>query len=150
MDPKLHIIILTMFTLSLLAPCCPSKDPDHDQVCNPNDNCPDAANPEQVDKDGDKLGDACDNCLIVTNPGQEDSDDNGIGDVCDYVCGDANGDGEVNIADGVWIINYVFKGGPAPHPVEAGDANCDGHVNVADAVWIINYVFKGGPAPCCP
>jgi hypothetical protein len=67
-----------------------------------------------------------------------------------FVCGDANGDGEVNVADGVFIINYVFKGGPAPDPLAAGDANCDGDVNIADAVYIIAYVFKGGPEPCCP
>ncbi len=67
-----------------------------------------------------------------------------------YVCGDANGDEEINVADGVFIINYVFKGGPAPDPQEAGDANCDGDVNVADGVYMINYVFKDGPAPCCP
>lgn len=67
-----------------------------------------------------------------------------------YVCGDANGDESINVADAVAIINYVFKGGPAPDPLGAGDPNCDGEVNVADAVYMINYVFLGGPEPCCP
>lgn len=67
-----------------------------------------------------------------------------------FVCGDANGDEEINVADAVFMIGYVFKGGPAPDPVEAGDANCDGDSNVADGVYIINFVFKGGPEPCCP
>jgi len=67
-----------------------------------------------------------------------------------YVCGDANGDGEVNVGDGVFLINYIFKEGPAPDPIEAGDANCDGEPNVGDAVYIINYVFNEGPEPCCP
>jgi Zn-dependent metalloprotease len=67
-----------------------------------------------------------------------------------FVVGDANGDGTVNVADAVYEINYVFKGGPPPDPYEAGDANCDGNVNVADAVYTINYVFKGGPVPSCP
>ncbi len=65
-------------------------------------------------------------------------------------CGDANRDELINVADAVYIINYVFKGGPAPDPVEYGDANCDGAVNVGDGVYLINYVFKGGPRPCCP
>ncbi|MFH1699633.1 MAG: M28 family peptidase [Candidatus Zixiibacteriota bacterium] len=65
-----------------------------------------------------------------------------------YKCGDANGDGDVNVGDAVFIINHVFKGGPAPEPLESGDANDDGQTNVGDAVFIINHVFKGGPAPC--
>jgi hypothetical protein len=34
----------------------------------------------------------------------------------DYVCGDANSDGSLNIGDAVFMINFVFKGGPAPEP----------------------------------
>jgi hypothetical protein len=65
-----------------------------------------------------------------------------------YANGDANDDVRVNVGDAVFLINYVFKNGPAPNPLAAGDANCDHRVNVADAVKIINHVFKSGPAPC--
>jgi outer membrane protein assembly factor BamB len=68
------------------------------------------------------------------------------------ICGDANGDGEANVADAVYLIAYIFKFGPPPEPLCAGDANGDGDVNVADAVYLISYVFKGGPPPvegCC-
>ncbi|MEZ5357433.1 MAG: dockerin type I domain-containing protein [Candidatus Zixiibacteriota bacterium] len=70
----------------------------------------------------------------------------------DYICGDANGDETVNIGDAVFLIAYIFKGGPAPDPIEAADANCDATVNVGDAVYLINFIFKGGDAPCagCP
>ena len=61
----------------------------------------------------------------------------------DYVCGDGN------VGDAVSIINYVFKGGPAPNPIGAADANGDTQINVGDAVWIVNYVFRGGPKPDC-
>jgi bacillolysin/thermolysin len=64
--------------------------------------------------------------------------------------GDANSDGSINVADAVFLINFVFKGGPAPDPFDNGDANCDGDVNVGDAVFIINFVFNGGPEPSCP
>ncbi len=67
-----------------------------------------------------------------------------------FLAGDPNADGLVNIGDAVFVVNYVFKGGPNPNPPEAGDANCDHAINVGDAVYIINYVFKGGPAPCYP
>jgi len=68
----------------------------------------------------------------------------------EYLAGDANGDGTVNIGDAVYVINYVFRGGPAPDPFSAGDANCEGKINVGDAVYIVNYVFRSGPAPCYP
>lgn len=63
--------------------------------------------------------------------------------------GDANGDGGITVGDAVFIINYVFRGGPAPDPRASGDPNCDGNVNVGDAVFLINYIFRGGPAPAC-
>ncbi len=69
------------------------------------------------------------------------------------VCGDANGDGDLNVGDVVFLISYIFKGGPAPDPECRGDANGDGGTNVGDAVYLIAYVFKGGPPPvegCCP
>ena len=63
--------------------------------------------------------------------------------------GDANGDGMVNVADIVFLINYLFIEGPEPVPFSEGDVNCDGKINVADAVFLINYVFIGGPIPRC-
>jgi hypothetical protein len=63
--------------------------------------------------------------------------------------GDTNGDGKVTVSDAIYLINYLFKGGPAPVPLESGDTNCDGKVTVADVVYLINYLFKGGPVPGC-
>ena len=71
-----------------------------------------------------------------------------------YVCGNCNWDslGQITVADVVYLINYLFKGGPAPVLLKAGEVNCDAKVTVADAVYLINYLFKGGPKPCqnCP
>jgi subtilisin family serine protease len=61
--------------------------------------------------------------------------------------GDANGDESVNTGDPVFLIAFVFKGGPFPPSVYQGDANADDDVNIADAVYLIAHVFKGGPAP---
>jgi hypothetical protein len=69
-----------------------------------------------------------------------------------YVCGDADGNGIINISDAVYLISYIFGGGPAPEPVVSGDADCNQIVNISDAVYLIAYIFGGGPAPCetCP
>ena len=66
-----------------------------------------------------------------------------------YTRGDATGDEVVDIGDVVYLINYLYKNGCAPYPVESGDANCDTVVDVGDIVILINYLFKGGPAPLC-
>ncbi len=62
------------------------------------------------------------------------------------ICGDTNDDGVVNISDAVYLIGYLFKGGPDP----LGDADFDqcGSINMSDVIYLFDYVFKGGPAPC--
>jgi hypothetical protein len=66
----------------------------------------------------------------------------------EYSCGDANGDGSVDISDVVYLIAYIFSGGSAPSPLLAGDANCDSTVDISDVVYLIAYIFSGGSAPC--
>ena len=130
----------------------PLNDVDSDGICGAVDNCPALANSGQEDADGDGRGDLCDNCPAVSNPDQADADNDGIGDLCDFVCGDADGSTAVTISDAVYLINYIFSGGPAPNPLLSGDADCSGTVTISDAVYMINYIFAGGSAPCasCP
>jgi hypothetical protein len=68
--------------------------------------------------------------------------------VTEAIRGDANGDGQITVSDVIYLINYLFKGGPSPDPLAVGDVNCDGKVSVSDVVYLINYLFKGGPPPC--
>ena len=48
----------------------PALDPDGDNLCNADDNCPDTWNPDQADTDGDGLGNECDpaSCASVASP----------------------------------------------------------------------------------
>jgi hypothetical protein len=70
--------------------------------------------------------------------------------VLPYLTGDPNHDGIIDISDVVYLINYLFIGGPAPVPLESGDVTCEGTVDASDVVYLINYLFIGGPPPCNP
>jgi len=81
--------------------------------------------------------------------------DNGTADLIissgsSYVCGDADGSGAVDIDDVVYLIAYIFSGGPAPDPLASGDADCAGGIDIDDVVYLISYIFTGGSAPCDP
>jgi len=65
-------------------------------------------------------------------------------------CGDANGDQIVDIDDVVFLISYLFAGGPSPEPVSIGDVNCSDNVDIDDVVYLINYLFQSGLLPCDP
>ena len=63
--------------------------------------------------------------------------------------GDANGDAVIEVGDVVYLINYLYKNGPAPNPLLLGDANCSGLVELGDVVYLISYLYKSGPPPSC-
>ncbi len=68
------------------------------------------------------------------------------------ICGDADGSGILTISDAVYLIAYIFSGGPAPGSITEGDPDCNGIITISDAVYMIAYIFSSGPAPCanCP
>ena len=64
-----------------------------------------------------------------------------------WVFGDANGNGTMDIADVVYVINYLFLNGLLPAPPASGDANYDCIVDIADVVYMLNYLFGDGDEP---
>jgi hypothetical protein len=64
------------------------------------------------------------------------------------ICGDANGDGSIDVSDAVFLVKYIFAGGLPPNPLSLGDVNCDHSIDISDAVYLIIYIFSGGAAPC--
>ena len=70
--------------------------------------------------------------------------------VQDNVVGDVNGDGDVDIADAVCIVNHVVGKSNTTFNEAAADANGDGDIDIADAVHIVNYVVGkiSALAPC--
>ena len=64
-----------------------------------------------------------------------------------WTFGDANGDEKVGAADVVFLVNYVFKEGPAPDPLGSGDPNNDCIIDVFDIIYLLKFFFRGGSAP---
>lgn len=71
-----------------------------------------------------------------------------FGSGCLFICGDADNSGTVTISDAVYLISYIFAGGPTPNPLGTGDSDCNGYISISDAVYLITHIFSGGPAPC--
>lgn len=65
-------------------------------------------------------------------------------------CADVDDDNVVGILDVVFIINYKYKNGTAPVPVESADIDGNGQISILDVVALINYKYKGGADPTCP
>ena len=64
--------------------------------------------------------------------------------------GDVNCSGRIDISDAVYLVNYIYHGGPAPCPLpNVGDLDCSGGIDVDDVYVLIDYIFRGGPAPVC-
>lgn len=64
--------------------------------------------------------------------------------------GDADNNGDMNILDIVYLINFIYKGGPSPIPLsDLGDFDCSGYIDILDIVAIINYLYKNKLQPSC-
>ncbi len=60
-----------------------------------------------------------------------------------FVRGDTNADDNLNIADAVSILGYLFGGFPPPSCLDAADTNDDGGLNIADAITTLGHLFGG-------
>lgn len=66
-----------------------------------------------------------------------------------FIRGDCDSSFIVNIVDVVYLVNYLFKSGPAPKPLLSGDVDCNSEVNVTDLTALINYVNSQIPFADC-
>jgi len=63
---------------------------------------------------------------------------------------DPNSDGQNDIADAVWIVNELFRGGSPSTCPDSADCDDSGLVDLTDALYTVAYQFQGGPAPVSP
>jgi len=144
-----------------VTPNADQLDYDEDGVGDACDNCDSVSNWFQENADADAWGDSCDNCPNTYSETQENFDGDAWGDACDLcdaialptniaiLTGDATQDGTLTSSDIIYLVNHVFKSGPAPNPIpRVGDVNCDGVVTSADIIYMVIFVFKSGPSPC--
>jgi hypothetical protein len=66
-----------------------------------------------------------------------------------WVCGDINNDGDVNLNDITYLLQYLYNEVPAPAIPEACTVNNDAQINLNDAVALINFLYNEGAPPDC-
>jgi hypothetical protein len=64
--------------------------------------------------------------------------------------GDANGSGDMDISDAIYVLGYLFLGDETPSCFDAADSNDDGEVFMNDAIIILNRLFSGRLCPAAP
>jgi hypothetical protein len=74
--------------------------------------------------------------------------------------GDVNGDGFMDITDPVYLLNFMYLGGPPPaslscspfSQVENGDIDGSGRYEITDPIRLLGFLFLGADPPVegCP
>ncbi len=71
---------------------------------------------------------------------------------CKGTRGNVDGDpsDNVDISDLVYLVDFIFTGGPAPPCFEEADITGDGFIDISDLVALVGHIFIfGGPFPPC-
>ncbi|MCB2229104.1 hypothetical protein KQH82_00170 [bacterium] len=66
---------------------------------------------------------------------------------CKGLAGNVNGVGGIDLSDLIYLVNYLFGGGPPPPCPSSANINGTGGVDLSDLIYLVNYLFSGGPAP---
>ena len=64
--------------------------------------------------------------------------------------GDSNASGDLNITDSVFVLNWLFLGGPDPPCLDAADTDDSGDIDINDGVRSLYCLFLLGGCPPAP
>ncbi|HVR76282.1 MAG TPA: DM13 domain-containing protein [Planctomycetota bacterium] len=64
-----------------------------------------------------------------------------------FLRGDADKSGTRNITDAVFVLTFLFLGGPAPFCQPLADTNGDQNLNLSDPIALLGHLFLGTPEP---
>jgi hypothetical protein len=67
-----------------------------------------------------------------------------------FARGRLNADRLVDLSDVVFLLNFIFLGGPPPDCRDAADITDDGKLDVTDPIYLLGYLFLGTPPPPIP
>ena len=67
-----------------------------------------------------------------------------------FLRGDANSDTNCDIADGIWVLNWLFIGGQEPTCYDSADFDDNGLVTIGDAMLMIFYYLHAEGMPSMP
>jgi hypothetical protein len=81
--------------------------------------------------------------MLYGNMGYSQSAPEAPKDGCCLMIGDVDGNNHINILDIVYLVNYLYKGGPRPACFAEADINCDCVLNIKDIPQFILYLYYG-------
>lgn len=67
-----------------------------------------------------------------------------------FLRGDCNSSGNLDIADALVALEYLFSFGDVPGCIEACDFGADEIIGLDDPISTLNHLFRGGPPPAAP
>jgi len=67
-----------------------------------------------------------------------------------FLRGDSNADHNLELADAIHSLSYLFTGGPQPPCLKTADTNDDGLIDITDPIALLQFLFVGGPSPHSP
>jgi hypothetical protein len=121
----------------------------------------DIARGTSKDCNGNEIPDSCDIASGTSKDAKGGAAD-GIPDECQptlFHRGDANGDGIVDVSDGICVLFTLFLSGGCPGPagggsiencLDAADANDDGALDCSDPIFLLGWLFLGTTPPPFP